>query len=74
MPNGDVSSMTVVTKAALKTGALRIVTLRPMAPLRTHRRGWLANCRRHREKIVAAYSDEFFGASTVQLADGRGGV
>ena len=28
--------------------------------LRTHRRGWLANCRRHREKIVAAYSDEFF--------------
>ena len=28
--------------------------------LRTHRRVWLANCRRHREKIVAAYSDEFF--------------
>ncbi|HNN93247.1 MAG TPA: class I SAM-dependent methyltransferase [Pseudomonadota bacterium] len=61
MPNGDVSSMTVVTKAALKTGALRIVHTETYG-LHYARTGeaWLANCRRHREKIVAAYSDEFF--------------
>jgi cyclopropane-fatty-acyl-phospholipid synthase len=61
MPNGDVSSMTVVAKAALATGDLRIVHTETYG-LHYARTGeaWLANCRRHREKIVAAYSEEFF--------------
>ena len=61
MPNGDVSSMTVVAKAALATGDLRIVHTETFG-LHYARTGeeWLKNCRRHRDQIVRAYSEEFF--------------
>ncbi len=61
MPNGDVSSMTVVAKAALATGDLRIVHTETYG-LHYARTGeeWLKNIRRHREQIIRAYSEEFF--------------
>lgn len=61
MPNGDISSMTVVAKAALATGDLRIVHTETFG-MHYSRTGeeWLKNCRRHRDQIVRAYSEEFF--------------
>lgn len=61
MPNGDISSMTVVAKAALQTGDLRIVHTETfgMHYSRTSEE-WLKNIRRHREQIIRAYSEEFF--------------
>ncbi|MFO0575781.1 MAG: class I SAM-dependent methyltransferase [Polyangia bacterium] len=61
MPNGDVSSMTQVAQAALKTGDLRILHTETYG-IHYARTGeeWLKNCRRHRDKIIRAYSEEFF--------------
>lgn len=61
MPNGDVSSMTLVTRAALKTEDLRIVHTETYG-LHYARTGeaWLQNCVRHRDQIIRAYSEEFF--------------
>lgn len=61
MPNGDISSMTIVARAALATGDLRIVHTETFG-MHYARTGeeWLKNIRRHKEQIIRAYSEEFF--------------
>jgi cyclopropane-fatty-acyl-phospholipid synthase len=61
MPNGDVSSMTQVTQAALQTGDLRVIHTETYG-IHYARTGeaWLRNIQANREKIVRAYSEEFY--------------
>src|SRR6185295_6716506 len=61
MPNGDVSSMTLVAEAAMKTGDLRIVHTETFG-VHYARTGeaWLKNCVAHKDKIIRAYSEEFY--------------
>ena len=56
-----VSSMTIVARAALATGDLRIVHTETFG-MHYARTGeeWLKNIRRHKEQIIRAYSEEFF--------------
>ena len=61
MPNGDVSSMTQVTQAALQTGDLRVIHTETYG-IHYARTGeaWLRNIQANREKIIRAYSEEFY--------------
>jgi cyclopropane-fatty-acyl-phospholipid synthase len=61
MPNGDVPSMTDLVRATLHTGSLRIVNTETFG-IHYARTGqaWLRNVIRHRDRIVAAYSEEFY--------------
>ena len=61
MPNGDVPSMADIVRATLRTGSLRIVHTETFG-IHYSRTGreWLNNVVRHRDQIVAAYSEELY--------------
>ena len=61
MPNGDVPSMADLVRAALLTGSLRIVHTETFGIhyARTAQ-AWFRNMARHRDEIVAAYSEELY--------------
>ena len=61
MPNGDTPSMADLVQATLRTGSLRIVHTETFG-VHYARTGqaWLQNLVRHRDQVVAAYSEELF--------------
>jgi cyclopropane-fatty-acyl-phospholipid synthase len=61
MPNGDVPSMADLVRATLRTGSLRILHTETFG-IHYARTGqaWLGNVIRHRDQIVAAYSEQFY--------------
>jgi cyclopropane-fatty-acyl-phospholipid synthase len=61
MPNGDVPSMTNLVKSSLKTGRLRLLHTETFG-IHYARTGlaWRENTMRHRDEIVARYSEELY--------------
>jgi cyclopropane-fatty-acyl-phospholipid synthase len=61
MPNGDVPSMTNLVKSSLRTGQLRILHTETFG-IHYARTGlaWRQNTMRHRDEIVARYSEELY--------------
>jgi cyclopropane-fatty-acyl-phospholipid synthase len=61
MPNGDVPSMADLVRATLRTGSLRLVHTETFG-VHYARTGqaWLHNLMRHREQVIAAYSEQLF--------------
>jgi cyclopropane-fatty-acyl-phospholipid synthase len=61
MPNGDVPSMSNIVRAALTVGSMRILHSETFG-IHYGRTGqaWMDNQIRHRDEIIAAYSEEFY--------------
>jgi cyclopropane-fatty-acyl-phospholipid synthase len=61
MPNGDVPSMTDLVRATMRTGSLRVVHTETFGIHYTRTaQAWLSNVIRHRDEIVAAYSEDLY--------------